>query len=63
MPRTQRIKQYVQQLAYESLWQQEERDERPEDVLQRDPAPTPHYAAWSATSFASYTPFRVPTDS
>jgi len=63
MPRTQRFKQYVQQLAYESLWQQEERDERPEDVLQREPKPTPNYAAWNATSFASYTPFRVPTDS
>jgi len=60
MPRTQRFVQYVQQLAYESLWQQDERDERPEDVPPA-PSPVPNYGAWNATSFASYTPFRVPT--
>jgi hypothetical protein len=62
MPGTQRFKQYIQQLAYESLWQDEERDERPKDVLTPAPSPTPNYAAWNATSFASYVPFRAPTD-
>ena len=29
----------------------------------REPAPTPHYSAWSATSFYTYVPFRGPTGS
>jgi len=63
MPRTQRFVQYIQQLAYESLVQHEERDERPDDVLQPEPSAAPTYSAWSATSFASYVPFRTPTNS
>lgn len=63
MPRTQRIVQYIQQLAYENVWQQEERDERPADFLPPAPAPEPSYTAWNATSFASYVPFRNPTNS
>ena len=62
MPRTQRFVQYIQQLAYESVWEQEGRDERPDDVLAPAPSPEPNYAAWNATSFASYVPFRVPTN-
>jgi hypothetical protein len=62
MPRTQRFVQYVQQLAYENVWEQEERGERPDDVLS-PPEPEPKYAAWNATSFASYVPFRNPTNS
>ena len=60
MPRTKRIAQYIQQLAYESLIQHAERDERPDDVLQREPEPTSNYASWNATSFAMYVPFRSP---
>ena len=60
MPRTQRFVQYIQQLAYQSLVQHEERDEKPEDVLS-PPAAEPNYAAWNATSFATYVPFRSPT--
>ena len=63
MPATQRFKQYIQQLAYESLWHHEEHEERPDDVLAPAPSPTPNYAAWNATSFASYVPFRGPTNS
>jgi hypothetical protein len=63
MPRTQRIVQYIQQLAYENVWQQDERDERPADFLPPSPTPEPKYAAWNATSFASYVPFGSPTNS
>jgi hypothetical protein len=62
MPRTQRVAQYIQRLAYESLFQPEEREERPEDVLTSAPE-TPNYASWSATSFSEYVPFRNPTNS
>jgi hypothetical protein len=63
MPATKRIAQYIQQLTYQGLFQPEERDERPEDVLPRSPELAPSYATWNATSFAIYTPFRSPTNS
>ena len=61
MPRTQKVAQYIQRLAYESLIQHTERDERPEDAP-RAPEPTANYATWNATSFATYVPFRSPTN-
>lgn len=61
MSRPQRIAQYIQQLAYESLIQHHERDERPEDAPHA-PDPSPNCAAWSATSFSAYVPFRSPTN-
>ena len=61
MPRAQRVAQYIQELAYASLFQQEERDEqRPQDVPPR--APEPNYPSWNATSFAVYVPFRSPSN-
>jgi hypothetical protein len=66
MPRSQRVAQYIQRLAYENLLQPHERDERPlddDDARLRDSVPTPHYSAWSATSFYTYVPFRGPTGS
>jgi hypothetical protein len=60
MPRTQRVAQYIQRLAYESFFQRVERDERPDDAP-RAPEPTPDYAAWNATSYSAYVPFRSPT--
>ncbi len=60
MPSAQRVKQYIQRLAYETFCPEEARDDRPGDVLKRVPAPTPIYAAWSATSYAGYVPFRSP---
>ena len=62
MPRTQRVALYIQQLAFETLFQQE-RDERPEDVAPRAPEPASNYASWSPTSFSDYVPFRGPTNS
>jgi hypothetical protein len=62
MPRTQRVAEYIQRLAYESLFQHDRRDERPEDVLPREPQSGPSYASWSATSFSDYVPFRGPTN-
>lgn len=61
MSRPQRIAQYIQRLAYESLIRHEEKDERPDDAP-RAPDPTPNYASWSATSFSAYVPFRSPTN-
>ena len=65
MPRTQRVAQYIQRLAYENLIQPSERDERRDDQepLLREPAPTPNYSAWNATSFSTYVPFRGPHNS
>ena len=63
MPRAYRVAQYIQRLAYESLAQQEERDERPDDVLTRVPESSPNYPSWNATSFSVYVPFRSPTGS
>jgi hypothetical protein len=59
MPRTQRVALYIQRLAYENLFQHEDRDERPEDAFP-PPERTLNYPAWSATSFAVYVPFRDP---
>jgi hypothetical protein len=61
MPRTQRVAQYIQRLAYISLVKHEERDERPDDVLSPEPE-TPNYECWNATSFSMYVPFRSPTN-
>ena len=65
MPRTQRVAQFIQRLAYENLVQPDERDEpRADDAaLARAPEATPSYSAWNATSFSGYVPFRGPTNS
>jgi hypothetical protein len=63
MPRTHRVAQFIQRLAYENLVQADERDERPDDASPRSPQPTPSYSAWNATSFSGYVPFRGPTNS
>lgn len=63
MPRPQQVAQFIQQLAYQSLIEHAERDERPEDVLPTTSDSSPNYASWSATSFSVYVPFRSPTNS
>ena len=63
MPRTKRVAQFIQRLAYENLFQPEERDEprpRADGASARVPERTPSYPAWNATSFSSYVPFRGP---
>ena len=62
MPRTQRVAQFIQRLAYENLIQHNDQDVRPDDEygLSRALESTPTYPAWSATSFSSYVPFRGP---
>lgn len=62
MPRTQRVAEYIQRIAYENLFQNEERDERPEDVAPRASESSPSYSSWNATSFSVYVPFRGPTN-
>jgi len=59
MSRPQRIAQYIQRLAYESLVAHGLRDERPDDAP-RQPEPIPDYGAWNATSYSGYVPFRAP---
>lgn len=59
MTRTQKVAQYIQGLALESLFQQEARDEWPEDA-NRAPDSTSTYPAWNATASLSYVPFRGP---
>jgi hypothetical protein len=61
MPRTQRVAEYIQRLAYESLFQSDGRDERPEDVPRASES-SPNNVSWSATSFSVYVPFRGPTN-
>jgi hypothetical protein len=56
-----RFAQYVQRLAYQSLFAHEEGDERPDDAP-RAPAQIPDYASWNAASFSTYMPFRTPSD-
>jgi hypothetical protein len=58
----QRFALYIQQLALESLFEQDERDERPADVLPQPAVGNPSYSSWTATSFSVYTPFRGPTN-
>jgi hypothetical protein len=62
MFRRQRFAQYIQRLAYENLIHSEERDERPDDVPPKTNEQARSYAAWSATSFSGYVPFREPTN-
>ena len=59
MPRIQRVAHYIQQLAYESLMQNDKREEQPQDALAH-PEHIPSYPSWNAASFSVYTPFRGP---
>jgi hypothetical protein len=62
MPRTERFSQYIQRVAYESLVQPDERDERrPDDVPTPAAVSSRHYSAWNATSFSAFVPFSEPT--
>jgi hypothetical protein len=65
MPRTQRVAQFIQRLAYENLFQPDQRDDprTDRDSLPRPPEASPSYSAWNATSFSGYVPFRGPTNS
>ena len=56
-----RFAQYIQRLAYQSLVESDDREERPDDAP-RAPDRIPDYATWNATSFSSYVPFRAPTE-
>ena len=64
MPRTQRVALFIQRLAYENLFQPDERDEPRADeaASTRAPESTPNYQAWNATSFSGYVPFRGPNN-
>jgi hypothetical protein len=63
MSRPQRIAQYIQRLAYESLIDHEDADVRPNDAPPRAPEPKVNYATWDSASYSMYAPFRAPTNS
>ena len=60
MPRIQRFAHTIQRLTYVNFFKPEQREARPDDVLVRDPEPPTSFAAWSATSFTGYVPYRNP---
>lgn len=60
MPRIQRFAHTVQRLAYVKLFKPEQRDVRPDDVLVPEREPPENFAAWSATSFSGFVPYRNP---
>ena len=60
MSRPQRFAQYIQEVAYQSLIEHEERDERPDDAPSA-PEPTPRFSSWNAI-LLPYAPFRGPTN-
>ena len=62
MPRIQRFAHTVQRLAYVNFFKPEQRDERrPDDVLARESQPASTFAAWSATSYSGFVPYRNPS--
>lgn len=63
MSRPQRIAQYIQRLAYQSLIAHEDADVRPADAPPRAPETRLSHAAWDSSSYSIYAPFRAPTDS
>jgi hypothetical protein len=58
MPNTQRVAQYIQRLAYETLLAHDQDDERPEDAQPSARGSSPDYPMWNASSFPVYVPFR-----
>jgi hypothetical protein len=60
VPRIQRFAHTVQRLAYVKLFKPEQRDVRPDDVLVPEAEKSSRYAAWSATSFSEFVPYRDP---
>jgi hypothetical protein len=50
----------VQRLAYLKMFRPEQRDVRPHDVLVPESETPATFAAWSATSFSSFVPYRNP---
>ena len=59
----QRFTQYIRQLTYTDLFQAEERDERPDDVLPREIDEGRQNGAWSAMSYSGYVPYRISSSS
>ena len=59
MSQPQRIAQYIQRLAYETLIDRDERDERPDDAPQA-PQPVPNFVTWYGNAVSGYVPFRAP---
>ena len=60
MPRIQRFAHSVQRLAYVKMFKPDQRDVRPDDLLVPEPETPATFAAWSATSFSEFVPYRNP---
>jgi hypothetical protein len=61
VPRIQRFAHTVQRLAYVNFFKPEQRDVRPDDVLVPESEPASTSAAWSATSFSGFVPYKNPS--
>jgi len=61
VPRIQRFAHTVQRIAYVNFFRPEQREVRPDDVLVRESEPPAPFAAWSATSFSEFVPYRNPS--
>ena len=62
MHRPERFARNVQLDAFEKLFQAEANEQRPDDAPVRAGESEAHYAAWNATSFSGYVPFRGPVN-
>jgi hypothetical protein len=60
VPRIQRFTHSIQRIANVNFFKPEPQDHRPNDVLTHDVEPVASFAAWSATSFSSFVPYRNP---
>jgi len=60
MPRIQRFAHSIQRITYVNFFKPEPQDQRPDDVLTCDAEPAASFAAWSATSFSGFVPYRNP---
>ena len=60
MPRIQRFTHSIQRIAYVNFFKPEPPDHRPNDVLSHDVEPVVTSAAWRATSFSGFVPYRNP---
>ena len=60
MTPTKRFAQYIQSLAYESLFDREAREEWPAEVVSRAPESAPTNPAWNANAYLGYVPFGEP---
>jgi len=60
VPRIHRIAHSIQRITYVNFFKPEPPDHRPDELVHRDAVPAATFAAWSATSFSGFVPYRNP---